>query len=653
MMMSHRSTRRRVRRTLFAAASAALVVCVPAALAGFVAGSGSPVAVGTAPRSVAVGDLNGDGNTDLAVANSNGDGVSVLLGNGDGTFAPKTDYGTGIGTKPYWVAVGDLDGDDDADLVTADSGTNQVSVLLGNGDGSFAAHVDYPVGDTPQSVAVGDLDGNGSSDLAVANSAFGEDSVSVLLGNGDGTFRLKTDYATGGRPQSVAVGDVNGDHKLDLATADLGNTLSVLIGNGDGTFGASDSYPTGPGSGPAMVAVADLDGDDYPELVGVDNDSSTVSVLPGSSSGTFGTRADYPTGTLPVQVAVADLDGDGNPDLAVTNGGSNSVSVLLGNGDRTFAAKIDHAVDNVPYAIAATDQDGDGRLDLVVSNFGADAVSVLLQDGKPGAPTGVGATAGSDRLVTVSWTAPVHDGHATITGYTVTASGGGGQTCTWTSGPLSCTVSGLTSGTAYTFTVTATNSVGTGPASSASASVTVASGGNGGSGEGNERDAPTAPTAEAAVPAAKADTEPPSAPAGLTGRFVSGALTLSWQAATDNLAVDHLEIYLDGTPIARVPAGTTSASVRIFNPTGRSIITVRAVDAAGNRSADLATVTVTRNARPKSAPRRIPRWAWELLAWQQHGAKGRRPAAPKRLPAWYPAWKTWRLAPFGLAPGSG
>jgi hypothetical protein len=143
--------------------------------------------------------------------------------------------------------------------------------------------------------------------------------------------------------------------------------------------------------------------------------------------------------------------------------------------------------------------------------------------------------------------------------------------------------------------------------------------------------------------------EPPEAPAGLSGHFLAGSLLLSWQAASGKLPVVGYELAINGKPFMTVP-GMTEALVRTFVPGGSSMFTVRALDAAGFTSAHSNAVHVRPSPRPAHAPRRIPQWAWQLLAWQQRGSTGRRPAAaPTGLPAWYAHWKAWRQAPFALA----
>lgn len=199
---------------------------------------------GAFPSSLAVGDLNGDGKTDLVIANAcsrnnggcQGDGtVSVLLGNGDGTFQAAVTYSSG-GLEATSVAIGDVNGDGRPDLVVANctssgvcvSNTGSVGVLLGNGDGTFKTAVTYSSGGVGAlSVALGDFNGDGKLDLVVANCASSGTcgasggSVGVLLGNGDGTFRTAVAYSSGGHPtESVTAVDVNGDGKLDLLTTD-------------------------------------------------------------------------------------------------------------------------------------------------------------------------------------------------------------------------------------------------------------------------------------------------------------------------------------------------------------------------------------------------------------------------------------------------
>ena len=254
-----------------------------------------------------------------------------------------------------------------------------VSILLGNGNGSFGAKTDFSASFEPQAIAVGDFNGDGKLDLAVGNAGVG--TVSILLGVGDGTFGAKTDFGVGINPESIAVGDFNGDGKVDLAVANLdSNTVSILLGAGDGTFGAKTDFATG--FLPFSVAVGDFNGDGNLDLAVANSDAFTVSVLLGTGTGTFGAKTDFITGGPSDSVAVGDFNGDGKLDLAVGNqnnlSGLNTVSVLLGTGTGAFGAKTDFITSGSPFALTAGDFNGDGKLDLVTAGFNSNTVSILL-----------------------------------------------------------------------------------------------------------------------------------------------------------------------------------------------------------------------------------------------------------------------------------
>ncbi len=343
----------------------------------------SSLVVGSAPFSVATGDFNHDGNLDLVTANYGDNTVSVLLGRGDGTFLPAVTYAVGDG--PESVAVGDFNDDGNLDIVTANLNDNTVSVLLGRGDGTFLPAVAYSVEDSsghgqwPYCVAVGDFTNDGNLDIVTAND--NDNTVSVLLGNGDGTFRPAVTYNVGGSPHSVVVGDFTGNGILDLATANYtDNTVSVLLGRGNGTFEPAIAYRVG--NNPECVTVGDFTGDGILDLATANSSDNTVSVLLGRGDGTFLPAVAYPVGNSPESVTVGDFTNDGNLDLATANYQDNTVSVLLGNGDGTFLSADTYAVGNNPYSVTVGDFNNAGLLDIVTTNYGDSTLSVLLGNGQ-------------------------------------------------------------------------------------------------------------------------------------------------------------------------------------------------------------------------------------------------------------------------------
>jgi uncharacterized protein (UPF0548 family) len=301
-----------------------------------------------------------------------------------------------VGVNPISVAVGDFNGDGKLDLAVANSGDNpadvsptrgSLSVLLGNGDGTFQTAVTYSfAGTNLTAIVVGDFNGDGKLDLAVGNegppySGYLDAGVSVLLGNGDGTFQQAVNSsAPGAGGYQYVVGDFNGDGKLDLAmpnggTAQAGytdNGVSVLLGNGDGTFQTAVNYTVG--AAPSSLVVGDFNGDGKPDLAvtkegtAPDYPDGGVSVLLGNGDGTFQPAVNYAAGSRPISLAVGDFNRDGKPDLAVGDFGfySNNwtdagVSVLLGNGDGTFqtATNLYDSLGAYPF-LAVGDFNGEG-----------------------------------------------------------------------------------------------------------------------------------------------------------------------------------------------------------------------------------------------------------------------------------------------------
>jgi uncharacterized membrane protein len=333
------------------------------------------------------------------------------LAAGPVNFRKAVPYKTS-GYNPYSVAIADVNGDGILDLVVANEEQSKtdpagsISVMLGRGNGTFHRAVNYSSGgESAYSIVVADVNGDGKLDLVVANGCLGSDcstgSVGVLLGKGDGTFEKAVTYSSGAASvfgSHVAVGDLNGDGKLDLAVATTGSgcgngcpkgLVAVLLGKGDGTFQKARTYGTGGFDAIGWVAIADVNGDKKPDLV-VANYCATecsyppvegsVGVLLGNGNGTFRAVKTYPSGgDGAVSVGVADLNNDGKPDLLVANCGpeacgpgspGGNVGVLIGNGNGTFKPVVNYPAANSPFDVVAADMNNDGKLDIVVSNWG-------------------------------------------------------------------------------------------------------------------------------------------------------------------------------------------------------------------------------------------------------------------------------------------
>ncbi len=329
-------------------------------------------AVGTTPQCVTAADFNGDGNADLATANWDSNNVSVLLNNGNGGFAAKTNFV--VGTNPQSIATADFNNDGNADLVAANVNNNNISILLGNGLGGFAAKTNYAMGSWARSIAVADFNNDGKADLATANS--GSDNVSVRLGNGNGSFAAKTSFAVGTNPWAVTAADFNGDGKIDLAAANYDdNNVSVLLGNGNGGFAGKTNFAVG--TGPISVTAADFNSDGKTDLAAANYDSNNVSVLLGNGVGGFA-DADFAVDGGPRSVTATDVNSDGKADLVTANYDSNNVSVLLGNGNGGFVADATLVVGSAPKSVTAADFNGDGKGDLATANRDSSNISMLL-----------------------------------------------------------------------------------------------------------------------------------------------------------------------------------------------------------------------------------------------------------------------------------
>lgn len=329
-----------------------------------------PILVTNAPVSVAVADLNADGNLDIVLGNAPGYAngtLGVLLGNGDGTFQNQQLVATFSRDTFLWsLATGDVNHDGNSDIVVSYDDYDQASgsvgkylvIGLGNGDGTFQAPQSIATSTSAfaggprfdaEPVVVADVNTDGLPDVIVLKP--GDNSVGILLGNGDGTFRNQVTFHTGNTPQGVSVADLNGDGKPDLAVSNLDdNSVGVLLGNGDGTFQVQQTFAAG--NWPAATAVADINGDGHPDLVVTHNDNTDgLGVLLGEGDGTFQSQRTFNVGRAPVALAVVDVNGDGKADIVTANAVDNTLSVLLNTTGETFKG-ASYLIDNTPPQLA-------------------------------------------------------------------------------------------------------------------------------------------------------------------------------------------------------------------------------------------------------------------------------------------------------------
>jgi hypothetical protein len=354
------------------------------------AGFGPPVnyPVGMEPFALIAADVNHDGVQDLVVSNEGMSGtpsVSVLLGKGDGTFRHGPTY-TGY-LLPWSLAAGDFNNDGNTDVAIVDLYASVVDVLLGNGDGSFAAPLPMCSGCAAFSVASGDLNGDGNLDLVVSADPHLTGQIKILLGNGTGEFTETADLILTGAyltPGQVDTCDFNHDGKLDIATlshfSDTGEgDVGIFLGNGDGTFQTQMNY--GHGFGLDNFDVGDVNRDGNLDIVLADSgslgDRGGIRVLLGTGNGSFQDGGNYRTGSRETGwVALGDFNRDGILDAALATF-SNAV-MMIGEPDGAFQQRATFYINDADGVVVAADLDGDDVMDLIISNGTANAITVLL-----------------------------------------------------------------------------------------------------------------------------------------------------------------------------------------------------------------------------------------------------------------------------------
>jgi hypothetical protein len=340
--------------------------------------------VGKNPTTITTVDLNHDSFTDLVTTNISSNTLSILLGNGDGTF--KEQVQLHVCKEPRALAIGHFNQDEHADLVLACSGGDEIAVLLGHGNGKFEEGSHYPVHRTPVALVTDDINDDGHADLIVA---LRNDKIKIFLGTGTGEFRPGTQYEYGDTPTSVALSDLNADGKLDLVVTNGGpmsNAVSIWLGKGDGTFKEPKDYPTG--KRPLGVSFGDFNNDHHRDLLVINGERDSFTTFLGNGNGTFQPGKDSGADASPNFGLARDFNGDRLMDVAIVNLQSNDLSILFGKGDGTFHyPPRNYRTKGGPFALSsfrvtssAIDEPG-----LAVADNGEGSVSIFLHRGLKGA----------------------------------------------------------------------------------------------------------------------------------------------------------------------------------------------------------------------------------------------------------------------------
>ena len=333
---------------------------------------------------ICAGDLNNDTWMDIVSANGNNNNITVFLGNGDGTFPTPTSYSTGTDSNPQWVVIADVNNDNRLDIISANTAVNTIGVFIGNGDGSFAPMVAYPTieGIAPYSVATGDVDNDNNLDLVIAD----DNGVAIIfLGHGNGTFTFMRAYSTNGKsnPTAIVLADLNDDNNLDIViTNSYTFSLGVFLGYGNGTFTEQTAYSPDFAFIPYFVVVADFNNDDISDLATTNVATSDVIIFYGYGNGTFELGRRYTTGygSIPIGIAATDFDGDKHLEIIVALLGTGDIAVLTEYDAAEFDQQTRYTTGSAPqpFSVTTGDVNNDNRSDIVVANSGLDNLGILL-----------------------------------------------------------------------------------------------------------------------------------------------------------------------------------------------------------------------------------------------------------------------------------
>lgn len=359
----------------------AITLCALAGTAFAAIPFGSAVSISSPqrPSGLAIGDLNGDGATDMAVTTDTPNKISIYFGNNTGTFGAPVNVPTGAGTSPDSIVAADIEGDGDLDLVVVLKNISTTRVFVNNGTGVFVAGSSAATGANPRGLIAADLDGDSDADFAVANPD--SDTLTVFLNSG-GVLVAST-LATGQDPRAVAAGDLDGDGDRELIVTNHDDaTLSTFTNGGNASFTTGPTILVCCSLRPAGLTTGDMDGDGDVDILATTDDADRglnfVSVWQ-NNGGMFAAQTNFGSGGAgPDSVIVSDLDLDGDLDALVINQDSNTVGILEGTGTGAFLAATPVTVGARPGAIATGDLDASGTPDVVVTNQDSNSVSLLL-----------------------------------------------------------------------------------------------------------------------------------------------------------------------------------------------------------------------------------------------------------------------------------
>jgi hypothetical protein len=339
----------------------------------------SSVMAGTAPETVAPGDINGNGSIDFVVPNLNSSDMSILVNNGSGNFTNSQTLTTG--NSPRLAVLGDFDLDGDLDIAEINNSSSTLIIYSNNGSGSFSNINSISLSRGPFSIATIDIDGDGDLDLAAA--CYSSSSVLVLKNNGNGGFSYPDSYVTENGPVCVKFGDIDNDGDMDIVCANWNaNSITVFKNNGNGIFGLTSSLNVS--VHPHSIALADIDHDGYLDFIEVNSNSNNLIVFKNNGSGSFSNYSNISCGNFPVDVVTGDIDGDGNLDIAVSNN-QYGVTFFTNDGNGNFNFLSSTGITIGPRRIALVDLDGDRDLDLAVPN--TDLNNVLIFKNGPTVPS--------------------------------------------------------------------------------------------------------------------------------------------------------------------------------------------------------------------------------------------------------------------------